>query len=270
MAVSTTTSRILTEEQRASWAEHGWLHVPQVFSPDELAELDRELEVLLETWAMQDAAWIGPWRKVLMDEETDRRTKLLALHDLQLYSSAWARALVASRLPVVVADLLGPNVELHHSTLHVKPPETGAPFPMHQDWAFFDHDERYVDTLVHLDDTNDENGCIRFLDGSHKGGQLPHIVETPEGPCTPHLPTDKYRLEETTPVPARRGDVVCFSLFTIHGSYVNRTNQMRRIVRAGYRDPENIQIDGQSLGRAGPMVMGIRPRAAGAEHLPLS
>jgi ectoine hydroxylase-related dioxygenase (phytanoyl-CoA dioxygenase family) len=114
--------------------------------------------------------------------------------------------------------------------------------------------------LVHLDDTNDTNGCIRFLDGSHKQGALEHVTKTPDGPCTPHLPTDKYHLEDTVSVPAKRGDVVVFQIHTIHGSRINKTNKMRRLVRIGYRDPENVQTGGQSLGRPGLMVRGMRAK----------
>lgn len=31
----------------------------------------------------------------------------------------------------------------------------------------------------------------------------------------------------------------------IHGSRINRTDAVRRIVRVGYRDPENVQTAGQ-------------------------
>jgi phytanoyl-CoA hydroxylase len=171
-----------------------------------------------------------------------------------------------AKLTKAMSDLLGPDVELHHSTLHIKPPQTGHPFPMHQDNPFYEHsDGRFVDVLVHLDDTRHENGEIRFLDGSHKLGALVHITQTPEGPCTPHLPTDIYRLEETVPVPAKRGDVVCFSIYTIHGSYINTTDKPRRLVRIGYRDPRNIQTAGQSWGRPGLMVRGYRDRRNGQE-----
>ena len=33
--------------------------------------------------------------------------------------------------------LFGDDVILHHSKLFQKPAEQGAPFPMHQDWAYF-------------------------------------------------------------------------------------------------------------------------------------
>jgi hypothetical protein len=252
----------LTAEQVAFYHEHGFLRIPQVFTPAEMDALDRELTILLGTWATDGAGWTGPWRKVYMDAETEKKSKLIAMHDLQHYSSAWNAAVSNPRLCDAMADLIGPNVELHHSTLHAKPPETGHPFPMHQDNAFYQHrDNRYADVLVHLDDTSPENGEIRFLDGSHKLGALDHVTMTPEGPCTPHLPTDKWHLADTVPVPARRGDVVVFNIFTIHGSYINRTDRIRRMVRIGYRDPENEQLGGQSHGRQERIVRGMRPNA---------
>ena len=70
------------------------------------------------------------------------------------------------------------------------------------------------------------------------------------------------------PVPARRGDVVLFSIYTVHGSYINRTDRVRRMVRMGYRNPDNAQVAGQSLGRPGWMVKGRRARPEGAEAFP--
>jgi hypothetical protein len=54
--------------------------------------------------------------------------------------------------------------------------------------------------------------------------------------------------------------VVLFNIYTIHGSYINTTKQPRRMVRVGYRDPENVQVAGQSLGRPGLLVRGYRVR----------
>jgi len=264
---------VLTPEQVAFYKEHGYLHIPGMFTPAETAELSDHLDWLIETWAMKDMGWTGPWRKKYMDAETEKKSKLIALHDLQYYSDAWARAVTSRKLAGAMADLLaGGPVELHHSTLHVKPPETGHPFPMHQDWAFYKHnDGRYVDVLVHLDDTRHENGEIRFLAGSHKQGALEHIVKDEEGKgCTPHLPTDKYRLEDTVAVPAKAGDVVVFNIFTIHGSHVNVTDKMRRLVRVGYKHPDNVQTEGQSKGRPSWMVWGRRERREGQVQFPMA
>lgn len=260
----------LDEVQVAFYRENGYLRIPQVYTPEEISAMADDLDWQIATWASKTAGWSGPWRRVYMDEKTEKQSKLIALHDLHRYSKAWCDAVTHPVLTGAMADLLGPNVELHHTTLHAKPPETGHPFPMHQDWAFYEHEDgRYVDCLVHLDDTSDENGCIRFLSGSHHLGALEHIRKNPDGtPCTPHLPTDQYDLEDTVPVPAKRGDVVVFCIHTIHGSRINRTNRMRRMVRIGYRDPDNVQTGGQSKGRPGLMVHGRRSRHDGMDAFP--
>jgi ectoine hydroxylase-related dioxygenase (phytanoyl-CoA dioxygenase family) len=257
---------MLTTQQIEFYETNGYLRIPQMFTPAETDELSEHLNWLIDDWAVKDMGWTGPWRKKYMDAATEKKSQLIALHDLYYYSDAWSRAVTKKKLCGAMADLIGPVVELHHSTLHVKPPESGHPFPMHQDWAFYKHaNERYVDVLVHLDDTRHENGEIRFLAGSHKQGALEHVTidpETGQG-CTPHLPTDRYRLEDTVPVPARRGDVVCFNIHTIHGSYINTTDRNRRLVRLGYRAPDNRQTEGQSIGRPGWIVWGRRPKREG-------
>lgn len=256
-------TEVLTPSQVAFYREHGWIRIPKVFTPKEVDELKTDLDWMIDTWS-ERVEWTGSWRKQLMDKKTEKKAKIDAMHDLQHYSDAWARAVTKPKLAGAVSDLMGGGpVELHHSTMHVKPPESGMPFPMHQDYPFYQHtDARYVDVLVHLDDTFHENGEIRFLDGSHKLGALNHITVSEGKLCTPHLPQSEYRLEDSVPVPAKAGDIVCFSIHTIHGSYVNTTDQPRRMVRVGYRHPDNVQLAGQSVGRVGPVVWGRRPKTA--------
>ena len=247
--------------------EKGYIHLPGIFLLQEVETLTEDLVWMMESWAENTPGWSGPWRKAYMDAETDSRSKLIAMHDLQYYSSNWLQAVLKPKLVSVIAELIGPDVELHHSTMHIKPPQAGHPFPMHQDWAFYKHeDSRYIDALVHLDDTCHDNGEIRFLEGSHKSGPLEHIIQFPDGqPCTPHLPTKDYSLEGTVPVSAKKGDVVLFNINTVHGSYINVTESARKLVRVGYRNPENKQPAGQSAGRPGLLVHGTRVRKNGDE-----
>lgn len=266
--MSTMTDRVLSSEDVQFFWDNGYLRVPGVFTPDETAELRSELDRLIGEWASR-VEWTGPWRKAYMDEKTERDGKFEGMHDLQTYSAAWARGILNPRLVQVLVDVLGPDVEFHHTTMHVKVPGTGMPFPMHQDHPFYAHEDgRYVDVLVHLDDTDAENGEIRFLGGSHREGPLPHITETEDGPCSPHLPVDEYPLADTVAVPAKAGDIVLMTINTVHGSDVNRSTQPRRLVRMGYRHPHNRQTGGQSLGRPGIIVAGNRDRREGDEPFP--
>ena len=256
----------LNDEQLDFWHEQGYLRIPAVFTPEEVSQLRDDLDWMIDNWAGRGLGWTGPWRKKYMDDATEAKSELIAMHDLHFYAQSWMRCVTNAKLCQAMGEMLEGAAELHHSTMHVKPPETGQPFPMHQDWAFYKHeDNRYVDVLVHLDDTCHENGEIRFLAGSHKQGARDHITSfvNDQGEtetCTPHLSTDDYKLEDTVPVPAKVGDVVCFNIFTIHGSHINQTDEMRRMVRVGYKHPANPQIDGQSSGRPGLIVAGRRPR----------
>ena len=204
---------MLTQQQIDHYHARGWIHIPQVFTPEHTKAMRNDLNWMIDAWANTDQGWTGPWRQEYMDEETEAKAELIAMHDLHFYAQSWCRGVTNDKLCDAMADLLGGQVELHHSTMHVKPPKAGQPFPMHQDWAFYQHeDNRYIDVLVHLDDTCHESGEIRFLEGTHKNGPLKHVTAFPDGtPCTPHLPTDEYRREDTLPVPAKAGDVVCFA-----------------------------------------------------------
>jgi phytanoyl-CoA hydroxylase len=250
---------MLTREQINSYHENGFILLEQVYSPDEVREMSDELDYVIQNFASWGAAWKGPWREKYMDKEENEKAILVAIHELQHYAASWTRALANRKLADALGQLLDSEaVELHHMTLHAKPPDAGAPFPMHQDLPFYTHsDGRYLDTLVHLDAADERSGCIKFLRGSHKLGPLQHIL----GPETaPHLPTDQYKIENAVSLPARAGDVVVFSIWTIHGSNVNHSGNWRRLVRMGYRHPENLQVAGQAMGRPGIMVKGVRPK----------
>lgn len=255
---------MLTQKQIDFFRENGFLRLKQVYPPKELAAMREELDYIIQNFANWNAAWRGPWRKKYMDEEEDKKATLVAIHELQHYSAAWTRAVTKPKLADAISILMDTDVvELHHVTLHAKPPDKGAPFPMHQDMPFYAHsDGRYIDVLVHLDDAHELSGCIKFLPGSYKLGPLQHIL----GPETaPHLPTDKFRIEDAVSVPAKAGDVVLFHLWTVHGSNVNHSGKWRRLVRLGFRDPRNKQVAGQALGRPGFIVKGVRPKIEGTE-----
>ena len=255
---------MLTKKEIEFFNENSYLRLEQVFPPAEAEALDRELAYVIETFVTPTKGWQGPWRKdkQYLNDEEEEKTELFGAKELQHYGPAWTRAIFNERLVESIADLIGPELEFQQQTLHAKGPEFGAPFPMHQDYPFYPHeDDRFIAVLVYVDTATEENGCITFLAGSHKLGGLEHLHLG----GAPHLPTDQYRIEDAVSVPANAGDAVLMSINTIHGSAVNRTDKMRRLVRFGYRNPRNRQLSGQGLGRPGIMVQGLRPKVDGIE-----
>ena len=202
----------LSQQEIDFYQENGFLRLEGVYSQDEVDELSRELDYVIENFATRGKGWSGPWRQQIMNPEEEAQSVLVALHEIQCYAASWMRAIVKPRLVESLVDILGPNVEFHHSTLHAKGPDFGAPFPMHQDYPFYPHEDgRYIDAILHVDGADEDSGCLKFLAGSHKLGALEHIMEG-----SPHLDQTVYRIQDAVSYPAEPRDVVFFSIHTNH------------------------------------------------------
>mgnify|MGYP001128287363 CR=1 FL=1 len=243
---------MLTKEQVEFYHENGYLLVPGLFSAEEAAAFRKEAHDLIERLRQVrnvEGAW-GSARKLAEEP------KLFHCHDVQFYSAVFTRLILDDRLTSCAADLIGPNVQLHHTKMFIKPPEKGAPFPMHQDHPFFPHDKHTMfAAIIHFDDAPDEKGCVRVIPGSHKLGPIPHIKEGGW-----HLDPAEYPLEKSVPCPAKAGDVLFFNYLTIHGSGVNRTNEARTTLLVQMRDPldpPTVRMH-ESRGQ-GMMLRGIDP-----------
>ena len=119
---------MLDQAQVAFYNAQGYLHIPEMFTRAETDELSAELDRLVQDWAFTNEGWTGPWRQAYMDPETEKKSRLTYMHDLQFYSAAWMRALTHPRLVDAVSGLIGPNVELHHSTLQSNHPRADIRF----------------------------------------------------------------------------------------------------------------------------------------------
>lgn len=247
------------------YRENGYLVVKGLFSPAEIAELQQETAALLDRARQAgretEATWQGTWREQAgIGNAAQTLTKVDSIHNVQNHSAFFTRLLVHPKLLEVAAELLGPNIQLHHTKLHAKPPAIGSPFPLHQDYPYFPHEnDRILAAVVHIDAANVENGCLCLVPGSHKEGPLP-ISDGGNG--GQYLSLEDWPLEKAIPVEAEAGDVVFFSYLMVHGSYINRSDRDRRIVLLQLRAAENKPLDNQhrSPGQ-GTMLLGINPDA---------
>jgi chlorinating enzyme len=88
----------------------------------------------------------------------------------------WAACVVRdARIVDTVAELIGPDLFVSHSTLFVKAPHDTGYVAWHQDLAYWDmHPETVVTAWVALTDSTVANGCVRVVPGSHRAPMLPH------------------------------------------------------------------------------------------------
>ena len=250
---------MLTPEQRAFYDENGYVVVRGLLTRDEAAYYRQETHDLATrlaevTGRQSNATWGSA-----KDIAGGAPTQLLHCHDVQFQSAAFSRLLVDERLAGAASSIIGPNVQLHHSKMFIKPPEKGSPFPMHQDAPFFPHDNHsMIAAIIHFDDAPLEKGCVRVVPGSHKLGMLEHISEGAY-----HLDPAQYPVEDATPIPAQAGDVLFFSYLTIHGSGVNTSSEARTTLLVQMRDPADPpSIRTHESRGQGMMLWGIDPSCA--------
>jgi ectoine hydroxylase-related dioxygenase (phytanoyl-CoA dioxygenase family) len=146
-------------------------------------------------------------------------------------SPLFGRLIADPRIAAVAAGLIGPDVKGIHSQFFIK--HAGMPGNgWHQDEAFVPTRDRSLCTAwIALDEATIENGCLRFLPGSHRAGVIyprrrhndPAIDREEESYGFPEP------LESAVPIPLRPGSAVFFNGYLVHGSYRNvRASGFRR------------------------------------------
>jgi phytanoyl-CoA hydroxylase len=215
------------------YKENGYVLVKGVFNESEVLQMRESVDKIIDRAAKAKMDRNHAWQGEYLPPEELKKLVLKGFHDVHYHDAAFTRAAIHPNMVAVLSRLIGPNVHLHHSKMLVKPPEIGAAFPMHQDYPYFPHEKHtMLAASIHLDNADEENGCLRVIPGSHKEGALPHVGAH-------YLNHKMYPLSEGTPCPAEAGDVLFFNYLTIHGSTPNRSERTRRNVLFQYKDPND-------------------------------
>jgi phytanoyl-CoA hydroxylase len=110
-----------------------------------------------------------------------------------------------------------------------KPPGTVHVTPPHQDNYYFNLKPPHVLTIwMALDAVDDENGCLRYVAGSHAHGVRPHAASGVLGfsqTISDYGPADAAR---EAPIHLAPGDVVVHHGNTIHRAEANRSATRNR------------------------------------------
>ena len=165
---------ILSDDQREAFATDGYLVVEDAVD----AELLRRLRADFEAWVAQSAGHNAPYGETIdgrprFDLEPGQGGRPAALRRVQApteISEAYFEAMADSPMTDMVADLIGPNVKLHHTKINSKQPGAATMVRWHQDFAFTPHSNADVITaLLMVDDVTEENGPLAVAPGSHMG-----------------------------------------------------------------------------------------------------
>lgn len=249
----------LTEEQKAAFWQNGFLPVHNVLDATEVEALRKRTEqiILGEVTFPQEYLQIEP--ELAGNDVTNVPAifRVRKLWNLTRYDPVFQEYARHPKIVGVIGDLLGPDIKLFADQMLLKPPFHGSAKPYHQDSPYWPIEPMELVTCwMALDDASVENGCMRFLPGTHKLGPLEH--HHLEGPhIVPEGWEEMSKRPEEVAVELKAGSCCFHHSLTLHETAPNRTPHPRRAMTTAYMransrytgnapQPEYLSIAGRS------------------------
>lgn len=227
-------------ELRASYAENGFVAIPDALSPQEVDEL-REETLRICRGERGDVRGFEPG--IPGESDADVLRRYLCIHFPHKISPIMHNYLGHPVMQEVLTQIIGPDVKCMQSMLFIK--ASGKPGQAwHQDEYFIPtRDRTLTGGWIALDDATVENGCLWVIPGSHKHGvlwpQWDH--DDPRFDCTGEAYGFPYKDEDAIPVEVKAGTILFFNGYLLHRSLPNRaTAGYRRVLVNHYMSAQSL------------------------------
>ena len=207
---------------KADFDRDGFVVVREFLSGEDLGELQRELD----RYIAQVVPTLPDAHAFYHDRNDPGSLKQLQHMGCDPFFETYR---LHPRWRQLAATLLGEAADAQEPEWFNKPPGCDHPTPPHQDNYYFCLDPPNVVTLwLALDDVDEDNGCLRFVAGSHQRGIRPHgrteVLGFSQG-ITDYGPGDQ---NAERAVHLRVGDLAAHHGNTIHRADPNRTLERHR------------------------------------------
>lgn len=182
-------------------------------------------------------------------EDKSRPETLLRAERMDEFDDYFRSLKESGRCRDIAEALLGSPVAPQSVDIMGKAPRTGQSTPPHQDAYYWPIDPADALTLwVAIDKVDEENGCVRYVKGSHRQPMRPHAKGEQLGFSQKLADYDENDERDADPVCLAPGDLAVHHCMTIHRADANPTNRMRRGLRFVYY-AQHVKVD-QHRGKA--------------------
>jgi phytanoyl-CoA hydroxylase len=208
---------------KTAFDREGFAVLKGFLSPGEVAEvldrLDRYIREIVPTLPSHD---------VLYEDRNDPAS-MFRLERMEHYDPYFKGLFLDDRFLTLARTFLEDDIAPRGVELFGKAPRVGNPTPPHQDGYYFMLDPQIAMTFwVALDKADDENGCIRYVRGSHRRGMRPHALSNVLGFSQGIVDYAAQDAALEAAVPVDPGDVIAHHSMTIHRTDANPSDRPRR------------------------------------------
>tara|TARA_B100001123_G_scaffold326169_1_gene366773 strand:- start:4055 stop:4813 length:759 start_codon:yes stop_codon:yes gene_type:complete len=130
-----------------------------------------------------------------------------------------------------VKQLIGPNVAIWNQSFFAKPEINGKATPWHQDGQYWPIRPLATCTAwIAIDDTNEENGCLKYIPGSHKSRRTKshYTNNTKHYTLNQELSSSEFDETKAFSLCLKAGEMALHDVYIIHGSEPNTSPHPRR------------------------------------------
>ncbi len=238
---------------RQSFETSGFVHIERLLDEPTMAALEGTLMDFLRGAIPVQGRDFCDMAAEYAAADSDRSTAIERLDLLNVmlprrYHPAWRGNAYERAAAEVARALLPAATELDYDQIVAKPPRRpGAVFHWHQDLAYWPTTPAPETVTVWLafDDTAEDNGCLRFVPGSHREPNLrPHRPLHADRDASHTLVADVDPTRDTiVSAPIRRGDALCFRERVLHGSGGNTSDRWRRAYVVAFRTAATVAAE---------------------------
>jgi non-heme Fe2+,alpha-ketoglutarate-dependent halogenase len=162
-----------------------------------------------------------------------------------------------------VHDLLGPELIGLAGHYFCKMPKDGTTVSWHQDASYWPLTPSKTATVwLAVDDADVDNGCMRFVSGSHLQGQLEfRASETSENNVLNQTVDEVERYGSLVDVELKAGEISIHSDLLLHSSHYNESDRRRCGLTLRYCTPDVRAMPGFGWEKEGVLINATDPES---------
>lgn len=218
---------VLTREQIDSFHERGFLSLPRISPPQEVAAL---APVFTRLFAQRAGRNEGAHYDLVSCDEDDATANLPSIINPVNYAPELRNLEFRRNALAIARQLLGPTVTPAFEHAILKPARQGAATPWHQDEAYrVDANFAYkqISFWMPLGIATLDNGCMHYIPRSHLGPVLPHHSFKDDPKIHAIECTGGFSDADAEACPLPAGGVAIHDGRTLHYAGPNRTDLPR-------------------------------------------
>ena len=209
---------------KESFRKDGYVFLPGFLNKEEVEALNEKLATFIK-----EVVPSLPAEHAFYEDKNDPAS-LKQLFHLNAYDPFFQQMLVGSKFEELAEMLLEDKVLPKNLEFFNKPPKIGKPTPPHQDnYYFMLKPAEAVTMWLALEEVDSENGCVRYVKGSHLNGMRPHgrtqTLGFSQGMTDFGQEED---LANEVAFPAKPGDLLVHHSMTIHRADGNTSSSRSR------------------------------------------